>query len=235
MWHHHFLYVTSSSVKTPLSSQVGNLVLISVFNVFSIVLSMVLFLTASCCFPVEKKTRSIMPAAQLPQVDKFQDHFFTRPGCMIRQSLRLWNRWVRDLSWTSTELYSFEQATWLTNLMSQLDFFSSVKAGATHERENECSHWVCCRSQPVLPVGMLHCCQSICEFFVISSSSDVVILEVGRHSVLISGDKSASRHCANFCGSPLKSRNHFTNLQEGHSLPLFPRQPAVAQDISLQD
>ncbi len=36
---------------TPLASQVGNLVLIPVFNVFSSVLSMVLFLRASCCFP----------------------------------------------------------------------------------------------------------------------------------------------------------------------------------------
>ncbi len=56
-----FLYVLSSSVKTPLSSQVGNFVLIDAFNVFSRVLSMVLFLRASCCFPVEKKTRSIPP------------------------------------------------------------------------------------------------------------------------------------------------------------------------------
>jgi hypothetical protein len=54
-----FLYVSSSSVKTPLSSQVGNIVLIDVFNVYSRVLSIVLFLRASCCFPAEKKTRSI--------------------------------------------------------------------------------------------------------------------------------------------------------------------------------
>jgi hypothetical protein len=50
--------VSSSSVKTPLSSQVGNFVLIDVFNVFSRVLSIVFFLRASCCFPAEKKTRS---------------------------------------------------------------------------------------------------------------------------------------------------------------------------------
>ncbi len=41
-------------MKVPLSSQVGNLVLIPVFNVFSSVLSMVLFLRVSCCFPSEK-------------------------------------------------------------------------------------------------------------------------------------------------------------------------------------
>ena len=56
-----FLYVSSSSVKTPLSSQVGNVGLIDVFNVLSRVLSMVLFLRPSCCFPAEKKTRSIPP------------------------------------------------------------------------------------------------------------------------------------------------------------------------------
>ncbi len=56
-----FLYVSSSSVKTPLSSQVGNVVLIDVFNVLSRVLSMVLFLRASWCVPAEKKTRSIPP------------------------------------------------------------------------------------------------------------------------------------------------------------------------------
>jgi hypothetical protein len=48
-------------LKTPLSSQVGNVVLIDAFNVFSRVLSMVLFLRVSCCFPAEKKTRSIPP------------------------------------------------------------------------------------------------------------------------------------------------------------------------------
>jgi hypothetical protein len=36
-----FLYVSSSSVKTPLSSQVGNIVLIDAFNVLSRVLSIV--------------------------------------------------------------------------------------------------------------------------------------------------------------------------------------------------
>ena len=48
-------------MKTPLSSQVGNFVLIDAFIVLSRVLSMVLFLRASCCFPAEKKTRSIPP------------------------------------------------------------------------------------------------------------------------------------------------------------------------------
>ena len=47
-----FLYVSSSSVKTPLSSQVGNFVLIDAFIVLSRVLSMVLFLRSSCCFPI---------------------------------------------------------------------------------------------------------------------------------------------------------------------------------------
>ena len=56
-----FLYVSSSSVKTPLSSQVGNIVLIDAVNVLSRVLSIVFFLRASCCFPDEKKTRSIPP------------------------------------------------------------------------------------------------------------------------------------------------------------------------------
>jgi hypothetical protein len=48
-------------VKTPLSSQVGNIVLIDVFNVFSRSLSIILFLRASCRFPAEKKTHSIPP------------------------------------------------------------------------------------------------------------------------------------------------------------------------------
>ena len=56
-----FLYVPSSSVKTPLSSQVGNLVFIPAFNVLSSVLSIVFFLRASCCFPAAVKTRSIPP------------------------------------------------------------------------------------------------------------------------------------------------------------------------------
>ena len=80
-----FLYASSSSVKAPLSSQVANLVLIPAFNVFSSVLSMVFFLRASCCFPAEKKTRSIMPAAQL--LDKLQDHFFARQVvCSVSQA-----------------------------------------------------------------------------------------------------------------------------------------------------
>ena len=52
-----FLYApSSSSVKTPLSSQVGNLVLVPDFNVISSVsvLSMVLSLSVSCCFPSER-------------------------------------------------------------------------------------------------------------------------------------------------------------------------------------
>ena len=67
-----FLYV-SSSVKSPLSSQVGNVVLIDAFNVLSRVLSMVLFLRASCCFPAEKKTRSIpTPNAHFDTVHEHQ-------------------------------------------------------------------------------------------------------------------------------------------------------------------
>jgi hypothetical protein len=50
------------------------------------------------------------------------------------------------------------------------------------------------RSQLVLPLQLLHCCQSICEFFMITSTSDIVLLQVGR--VLISDDKSAFCHCA---------------------------------------
>ncbi len=53
-----FFYVSSSSVKTTLSSQVDNGVLIDTFNVISRVLPWVLFLRASCCFPSEKKSRS---------------------------------------------------------------------------------------------------------------------------------------------------------------------------------
>ena len=44
-----------------MSSQVGNFVLIDAFIVLSRVLSMVLLLRESCCFPAEKKTRSIPP------------------------------------------------------------------------------------------------------------------------------------------------------------------------------
>ena len=112
-----------------------------------------------------------------------------KAGCMLRHSLRLWIRWVRHISWTSTELYSFEQGTWLTNLMSLRDFFSSVKAGATHVRENlplsllRIPACLACRYAALLSID--------CDFFVLSSNSDVVILEVGH--VLISGDKSASR------------------------------------------
>ena len=48
------------------------------------------------------------------------------------------------------------------------------------------------RSQLVLPLQLLHCWQSICEFFMIRSASDIVLLQVGR--VLISDDKSAIWH-----------------------------------------
>ena len=61
-----FLYVPSSSVKTPLSSQVGNLVFIPTFNVVSSVWSIVFFLRASCCFAAVVKTRSI-PSVDLGQ------------------------------------------------------------------------------------------------------------------------------------------------------------------------
>ena len=54
-----FQYVSSSSVKDPLSSQVGSLVFLTAFNVFSNVLSMVLFLRSPCCFPDEVKSHSI--------------------------------------------------------------------------------------------------------------------------------------------------------------------------------
>jgi hypothetical protein len=51
-----------------------------------------------------------------------------------------------------------------------------------------------CRSHFVLPLQLLHSCQSIYEFFMISSSSDMVLLQVGR--VLITDDKSVFWHCA---------------------------------------
>jgi hypothetical protein len=50
-------------MKTPLSSQVGNLVLIDAFDVLSRVLYVVFFLRASCCFPAEKKN-SLYPASR---------------------------------------------------------------------------------------------------------------------------------------------------------------------------
>jgi hypothetical protein len=57
-----FLYVSSSWWRLlRLSSQVDNLVFIPDFNVISRVLSMVLFLRSSCCFPTEVKTRYIPP------------------------------------------------------------------------------------------------------------------------------------------------------------------------------
>ncbi len=54
------------------------------------------------------------------------------------QSLRLWIpnkkvRWVRHRSWTWTEPYSFEQATWQTWCNSET---SAVKTGATNVRDN---------------------------------------------------------------------------------------------------
>ena len=63
-----FLYV-SSSVKTPLSSQVGNVVLIDVFNVFSRVLSIVFSLRSSHCLTSEKKVPSIPPPGTVFLVD----------------------------------------------------------------------------------------------------------------------------------------------------------------------
>ncbi len=70
--------MSSSSVETPLSSQVGNIVLIDVFNVFSRVLSIVLFLRASWCFPDKKKTRSILsPDTGQPW---YRHHILTTSG-----------------------------------------------------------------------------------------------------------------------------------------------------------
>jgi hypothetical protein len=48
---------------------------------------------------------------------------------------------------------------------------------------------ICCRSQPHLPLQILYSCQSICDFFVIWSTSDVVLLPIGR--VQISDNESA--------------------------------------------
>jgi hypothetical protein len=68
-----------------------------------------------------------------------------KAGCTLRQSLRLWIRWVRHRSghgqspffrhrsWTWTEPYSFEQATWQTWCHSET---FAVKAGATNVRDN---------------------------------------------------------------------------------------------------
>jgi hypothetical protein len=63
------------------------------------------------------------------------------------------------------------QRAFFSALMSQRAFFSQV--------------------QP--PLQFLHCCQPTSEFFVIKSTSDIVLLQIGR--VLISDDKSAFWHC----------------------------------------
>ena len=58
------IIIGEDSFTTVTESQVGNLLLIDVFHVFSRVLSQVstvFFLRASCCFPVEKKTHSTPP------------------------------------------------------------------------------------------------------------------------------------------------------------------------------
>ena len=89
-----FLYV-SSSVKSPLSSQVGNVVLIDSFNVLSRVLSMVLFLRASCCFPAEKKTRSIPP----PDAGQPWNclHILTTSGVRLVDMSVPWQKLGRDV------------------------------------------------------------------------------------------------------------------------------------------
>ncbi len=53
---------------------------------------------------------------------------------------------------------------------------------------------ICSRYQLLLPLQLLHSWQSICEFFVIRSTSDIVLFQIGR--VLISDDKSTCWHCA---------------------------------------
>jgi hypothetical protein len=52
---------------------------------------------------------------------------------------------------------------------------------------------ICWSSQRHPPLQLLHWCQSTSEFFVIKSTSDIVLLQIGR--VLISDDKSAFWHC----------------------------------------
>ena len=69
-----FLNVSSSSVNTPLSSQVGNVVLIDAFNVISRVLSMVLFLRASCCFPAETWEDSLYPSSRCRATMELSPH-----------------------------------------------------------------------------------------------------------------------------------------------------------------
>ena len=79
-----FLYVSSSSIKTPLSSQVGNLVLVPVFYALSSVLSIASFLRASCCFPAEVKTRSIpLPDAGEPTWELSPDSITHRAGVSV--------------------------------------------------------------------------------------------------------------------------------------------------------
>ncbi len=52
---------------------------------------------------------------------------------------------------------------------------------------------ICYSSQLQPPLHLQHCCQSTFEFCVIKSTSDIVLLQIGR--VLISDDKSAFWHC----------------------------------------
>jgi hypothetical protein len=94
-----FLYVPSSSVKTPLSSQVGNLVFIPAFNVLSSVLSIVLFLRASCCFPAVVKTHSIPPPD--PGQPSYGPFYHIRSNERSNELLLSHNRWFQGEKYRS--------------------------------------------------------------------------------------------------------------------------------------
>ena len=71
-------------------------------------------------------------------------------------------------------------------------FFCSESRSVACARQRRAA--ICCSSQLRPPLQLLHFCQSTSEFFVIKSTSDIVLLQIGR--VLISDDKSAFGHCA---------------------------------------
>ncbi len=86
-------------VKTPLSSQVGNLVFIPVFNVISSVLSIVYFLRASCCFLAAVKTRSIPPPD--PGQPSYRPFYHIRYNEHSNELLWSHNRWFQGEKYRS--------------------------------------------------------------------------------------------------------------------------------------
>jgi hypothetical protein len=107
---------------------------------------------------------------------------------VFRMSFILFVMSASSSVWTKS--YSFEQAIWQTWCHSEtFCWMWKLKAGPTNVWDNVILP-PAGRSQPLLPVDILHYYQSICKFFVRNSSSDIVILEIGR--VLKSGDWKVS-------------------------------------------